>query len=485
MLTLNEKRFATLYLHTLQNCEDGTISSNVWSEYLTPKRQSLGLTIRDSTKVTKLVDKYGTDDLHPIIQAYEKNGCKGSLLDYDLSLTIGAESESDTINQELLDKIHEYENYAKQLLEDTKKIEKKTQQLSKEVYDVLYPAVNTAANTLRKTNPNAFMIAGGVLALAALGNWLFEKHQKNQLLEQYQRKMRQLQEQKCQEAKLKMPTIIKRRKDIRSIFIEKIDNYIQKDFETCISDEKELKSKYMMFKRFFSMKMRLEYLAAKLAYIEDEYNAWIEGRTTACNCFPLFAQVVDNEILKWFQTKLDRNLLSNIVNDDTKELALPYVLLISEPYLMRRHLGFYPSEENIEPIDVYFQAESYANPIFNLSQISSFETTNNMFVNIIKESDYYKEIKNINLEKEFVSDDLSSWDIIIAFILYFVMIFLSAFTLFVIPVLILIWGRKTLAKIFPVYHKDDWHCHEVLRPKVESNKELLEKLYASNTFNKI
>ena len=45
MLTLNEKRFATLYLHTLQNSEDGTISSNVWSEYLTPKRQSLGLTI--------------------------------------------------------------------------------------------------------------------------------------------------------------------------------------------------------------------------------------------------------------------------------------------------------------------------------------------------------------------------------------------------------------------------------------------------------
>ena len=106
MLTLNEKRFATLYLHTLQNSEDGTISSNVWSEYLTPKRQSLGLTIRDSTKVTNLVDKYGTDDLHPIIQAYEENGCKGSLLDYDLSLTIGAESESDTINQELLDKIH-------------------------------------------------------------------------------------------------------------------------------------------------------------------------------------------------------------------------------------------------------------------------------------------------------------------------------------------------------------------------------------------
>ena len=185
MLTLNEKRFATLYLHTLQNSEDGTISSNVWSEYLTPKRQSLGLTIRDSTKVTKLVDKYGTDDLHPIIQAYEENGCKGSLFDYDLSLTIGAESESDTINQELLDKIHEYENYAKQLLEDTKKIEKKTQQLSKEVYDVLNPVANAAANTLRKTNPNAFMIAGGVLALAALGNWLYEKHQKNQLLEQY------------------------------------------------------------------------------------------------------------------------------------------------------------------------------------------------------------------------------------------------------------------------------------------------------------
>ena len=187
-----------------------------------------------------------------------KSDQTGSLLDYDLSLTIGAEAESDTINQELLDKIHEYENYAKQLLEDTKKIEKKTQQLSKEVYDVLNPVANAAANTLRKTNPNAFMIAGGVLALAALGNWLYEKHQKNQLLEQYQRKMRLLQEEKRKEAQLKIPTIIKRRKDIRAIFIEKIDNYIQKDFKTCISDEKELQSKYVMFKRFFSMKMRLE-----------------------------------------------------------------------------------------------------------------------------------------------------------------------------------------------------------------------------------
>lgn len=485
MLSYNEKRFASIYLQALQNSEDGNISCKVWSDYLSPKRESLGLTLRDSTKVTNLVDKYGTDNLHPIIQAYEENGCKGSLFDYDLSLTIGAESESDAVNKELLDKINEYENYAQQLLEDTKKLDKKTQQLSKEVYDVLYPAVNTAANTLRKTNPNAFMIAGGVLALAALGNWLFEKHQKNQLLEQYQRKMRQLQEQKCQEAKLKMPTIIKRRKDIRSVFIEKIDNYIQKDFETCISDEKELKSKYMMFKRFFSMKMRLEYLDAKLAYIQEEYEAWIEGRTSACNCFPLLAQVVDNEILKWFQTKLDRNILSNIVNDDTKELALPYVLLISEPYLLRRHIGFHLTIHNTMPIDEYFNIENYTRPIFNLSQISSLETTNNMFVNIIKESDYYKEIGNINLEKEFVSDDLSSWDIIIAFVLYFVMIFLSVFTLFVLPVLILIWGRKTLAKIFPVYHKEDWHSHEVLRPKVESNKELLEKLYASNTFNKI
>lgn len=482
MLTLNEKRFATLYLHTLQNSEDGTISSNVWSEYLTPKRQSLGLTIRDSTKVTNLVDKYGTDDLHPIIQAYEENGCKGSLLDYDLSLTIGAESESDTINQELLDKIHEYENYAKQLLEDTKKIEKKTQQLSKEVYDVLNPVANAAANTLRKTNPNAFMIAGGVLALAALGNWLYEKHQKNQLLEQYQRKMRLLQEEKRKEAKLKIPTIIKRRKDIRAIFIEKIDNYIQKDFETCISDEKELQSKYVMFKRFFSMKMRLEYLDAKLKYIEDEYNAWIEGRITACNCFPLLAQVVDNEILKWFQTKLDRNILSNIVNGDTKELALPYVLLISEPYLLRRHLGFYRWKGNTEAIDKYFQVENYAKPIFNISQISSLQTTNNMFVNIIIQSNYYKEMKYLYSVPDRVTEKgIGFWDIVIAIILYSVMIFVTRCSLFILPILILCFWRKKLAKIFPLYYRDKWYFEEIERLE----KKSLRKLYSSNIYNTV
>ena len=483
MLSLNEKRFASIYLQALQNSEDGNISCKVWSDYLSPKRESLGLTLRDSTKVTNLVDKYGTDNLHPIIQAYEENGCEGSLFDYDLSLTIGAESESDAVNQELLDKIHEYENYAQQLLEDTKKIEKKTQQLSKEVYDVLYPAVNTAANTLRKTNPNAFMIAGGVLALAALGNWLFEKHQKNQLLEQYQRKMRQLQEQKCQEAKLKMPTIIKHRKDIRSIFIEKIDNYIQKDFETCISDEKELKSKYMMFKRFFSMKMRLEYLDAKLAYIEDEYNAWIEGRTSACNCFPLLAQVVDNEILKWFQTKLDRNLLSNIVNGDTKELALPYILLISEPYLLRRHLGFYPWKAKQYAIDDFFDVENYNRPILDLSKYHfKNNDSKNLFINIINGNPYFKEIDNIYFTPYTIEEKgVSFWDIIIAIVLYFIMLFVTSFTLFILPILILCFWRKKLSKIFPVYYQDKWYDEKVNKLR----RKLLNKLYSSKDFNTI
>lgn len=482
MLSLNEKRFASIYLQALQNSEDGNISCDIWTDYLSPKRESLGLTLRDSTKVTNLVDKYGTDNLHPIIQAYEENGCEGSLFDYDLSLTIGAESESDAVNQELLDKIHEYENYAQQLLEDTKKLDKKTQQLSKEVYDVLYPAVNTAANTLRKTNPNAFMIAGGVLALAALGNWLFEKHQKNQLLEQYQRKMRQLQEQKCQEAKLKMPTIIKRRKDIRSIFIEKIDNYIQKDFETCISDEKELKSKYMMFKRFFSMKMRLEYLDAKLEYIEDEYNAWIEGRTSACNCFPLLAQVVDNEILKWFQTKLDRNLLSNIVNGDTKELALPYVLLISEPYLLRRHIGFHSTIHNTRPIDEYFNIENYARPLLDLSKIEKIKISENLFIDIIKKNDYFKEIDHLNHVCDNVKEKgVCFWDILIAFILYIVMLVLTSYTFFIVPILILCFWRKKLSKIFPIYHRENWYFSEINRLQ----KKSIQKLYSTSTYNTI
>lgn len=482
MLSLNEKRFASIYLQALQNSEDGSISCDIWTDYLSPKRESLGLTLRDSTKVTNLVDKYGTDNLHPIVQVYEENGCKGSLFDYDVKLTIKKNSDGDAGYQELIDNIHEYEVYAQQLLDDTKQFEKKTQQLSKEVYDIINPVAKTVSNTLRKSNPNAFMIAGGILALAAIGNWLYEKHQKNKLLENYQRKMRQLQEQKSQEAQLKLPELKKRRQSIRKIFIDKVDKNLQKDFDTCISDKKELSTKYYFFKRTFSTKMNLEYLDSKLAYIQDEYEAWIDGQTSACNPFPIMAEVVDREILNWFQTKLDRKVISDISDGQTKELTLPYVLLISEPYLLRRHIGFYSTIHNTRPIDEYFNIENYARPLLDLSKIEKIKISENLFIDIIKKNDYFKEIDHLDHVCDNVKEKgVCFWDILIAFILYIVMLVLTSYTFFIVPILILCFWRKKLSKIFPIYYREKWYYEEIDRLQ----KDSLQALYSTSTYNTI
>ena len=482
MLKHNEIQFAGTYLNVLRDAEDGYISSDIWQGFLIPEREKLGLTIGQSVKVTRLVDKYGTDNIHPIIQAYEANECQGSLFENDLKLTFGGSSNKEDINQEMLDKIQEYENYAQKLLDDTKAIEKKTQQLSKEVYDLIHPAANAAANVMRKTHPNMLLVAGGILALASIGNWLYEKEQKDQRMKEYQRKMRLLQEEKRKEAEQRLPTIIKSRTSIRSKLIDKYEELIQKDFDKSISNETELNKSYRMFKHAFSMKMRVEYLDAKLEYIENELRAWESGKTSACNSFPLLAQVVDKEINKWFNTRLTRKKLADIVKGKTDSLILPYVLLISEPYLLRRHVGICRGYGSEEPIDGYFDEEGYGKPIFSLEDLSSLKVNDNMFVNIIKKSDYITEIDSFDsIEGSITKEGVSLSDMVIAFGLFTMTGLLCELTYFIVPILVLCFFKKTVSKIFPVYYQDKKYSKAL----ADLMEKPLDNLYNKTVYNTI
>ena len=73
------------------------------------------------------------------------------------------------------------------------------------------------------------------------------------------------------------------------------------------------------------------------------------------------------------------------------------------------------------------------------------------------------------------------WDIVIAIILYFVMLFATAYSIFILPILILCFWRKKLAKIFPLYYRDKWYFEEIERLE----KKSLRKLYSSNIYNTV
>ena len=65
--------------------------------------------------------------------------------------------------------------------------------------------------------------------------------------------------------------------------------------------------------------------------------------------------------------------------------------------------------------------------------------------------------------------------------LYFVMLYATAFSFFILPILILCFWRKKLAKFFPLYHRDKWYFEEIERLE----KKSLGKLYSSNIYNTI
>lgn len=356
-MTETEKKYAEAYKRMKNEGPDGELSSQQWKD-LGKYREELGLSIGAGTRVTRHIDECDFIHIHPMHQ----------LGDVQLS---NFTFEADDPYKKLMEEVELYEVYINDIMTQTQSLLDKTDELASKINGYAEFGAEYATKSYKKGDTRAAALVGGATLLVGLATIWYQHNKKAEIDAKMQQQMAKLQEQKKQMANLKLPNIYQQHEKFMEMAVKTMSRGLDREFNKTVQVGEQADMSVKMFKRTFLIKVKLMYFNAIFDYIEDEMKAWQNGLQSSDNLRPLVAESIDNEVLSWFESgKLSRKELSGIVNNSVNAaISLPYYFMLSEPYIMRRHVGVALSEDTGLEYDMVFDWEHYETPI--IKQLST------------------------------------------------------------------------------------------------------------------
>ena len=149
--------------------------------------------------------------------------------------------------------------------------------------------------------------------------------------------------------------------------------------------------------------IKSQYLDKTLEYIEGEMQAWLRGLQSSEDLFPLVAETVDDVIYSWYDDNIiSRTEISDILNGAQKA-KLASLFILSEPYLLRRHIGVKITNNAGFECDTLFASDHYDEPIIRSAYNSisylyhdnnDYKIVKNKWTKYVTNSEYVTMCKN-------------------------------------------------------------------------------------------
>lgn len=382
-MTTNEKKYAEAYKKQKEK-SGGTLSSKEWAK-MSALRQELGLSFGQGDRITKMVDSFGVPTLHPM-------RVKGDIMLSNIK------TEAGDPYAKLIEEIDNYSIYAEEIVAQTTSLLQKTDDLINEVGNYAKVAADMAIDNYKKGNKREAKVLGGAVAIVGIATWLYSKYKEAELNEKQERQLAELLTKKKELATLKLASVQQQCKRFRMGVLIKVVKLFVPELQKTIDCDEDARIRIKMFKLLFLTMVKSQYLVNTLEYVEAEMTAWLNGQQSSGMLKPLLAEAVDETIYSWFDDGvLSRNEIAGILKG-AKNAHLASVFMLSEPYILRRHIGIKLTNSAGYEHDSIFASDHYGEPLIlsvydSISKLYkdgiSHQTNKTPWTRLVTESCYY------------------------------------------------------------------------------------------------
>lgn len=360
--------------------------------------------------------------------------------------------------RKMMEELDSFENEVSVLLEDMAQVDKSIADFRLKCDEIANNINNLGrvADIISKDNASQVKGAVAVVAAATKLYGIFSSKQKEKKArKEFYAKQDAILQKKQEMASEKLPAITSQLEKFKANISVKFEALYSREWDKVLDlSDSLMMPTVSLFKRNFSLVIKMRYLVRVMQYCIDEMQAWSQGKQDSGLASPSILKLIENEFALW-PNKLGYKkgdwdaLMVDALNQEEGKISVPVVMVISDPCLMRHFIGV-----NIEDTD------NCPNALILLED-KDFTCPNP----IAAKNSYLVHCKNIlangyNPPKEVMGASLLDYLIILSVPLAF----------FLVLVLIFLIERSTVWKIFFILPTFCWlgYVIEVLETEYDN-----------------
>lgn len=349
--------------------------------------------------------------------------------------SIQSNNEPEAVRK-MMEELDSFENEVSVLLDDMAQVDKSIADFRLKCDEIANNINNLGSLADIISKDNASQVKGAVAIVAAatkLYGMFSSKQKENKARKEFYAKQDAILQKKQKIASEKLPAITSHLEKFKANISVKFEALYTKDWDKVLDiSDSLIMPTISLFKRNFSLVIKMRYLVRVMQYCIEEMQAWSQGKQDSGLASPSILKLIENEFALW-PNKLGYKkgdwdaLMIDALNQEEGKMPVPVLMVISDPCLMRHFIGVSIGDSDNCPnalISLYDEDFTCPNPI-------------------AEENSYLVHCKNIlsndyNPPKEVNGASLLDYLIILSVPLAF----------FLVLVLIFLIERSTVWKIF-------------------------------------
>ena len=261
--------------------------------------------------------------------------------------SIQSSAEPEAIRK-MMEEMDSFENEVSVLLDDMAQVDKSIADFRLKCDEIANNINNLGSLANIISNNNANQVKGAVAVVAAatkLYGIFSSKQRENQARKEFNAKQDAILQKKQEIASEKLPAITSQLEKFKTTIAVRVESLYSKDWDKKldISDDLLMPS-VALFKRSFSMVIKMRYLVKITQYCIEEMQAWTQGKQDSGLASPSIQKLIENEFTLWpnklgYKKGAWNSLMIDALNQEGGNMPVPVVMVISDPCLMRNFIG--------------------------------------------------------------------------------------------------------------------------------------------------
>lgn len=248
----------------------------------------------------------------------------------------------------MIEELNSFENEVSLLLDDMAQVDKSIADFRLKCDEIANSINNLGsfANIIAKDNASQVKGAVALVAAATKLYGIFSSKQKeNRARKEFYAKQDAILQKKQEIASEKLPAITSQLEKFKVNIAVKIEELYSKDWDKVLDiSDSLMKPTVTLFKRNFSLAIKMRYLVNVMQYCIDEMHAWSQGKHGSGLSAPSIQKLIEKEFALWpnrlgYKKGAWNALMIDALNQEKGKIPVPVVMVISDPCLMRHFIG--------------------------------------------------------------------------------------------------------------------------------------------------
>lgn len=248
----------------------------------------------------------------------------------------------------MIEELNSFENEVSLLLDDMAQVDKSIADFRLKCDEIANSINNLGsfANIIAKNNASQVKGAVALVAAATKLYGIFSSKQKeNRARKEFYAKQDAILQKKQEIASEKLPAITSQLEKFKVNIAKKIEELYSKDWDKVLDiSDSLMKPTVTLFKRNFSLAIKMRYLVKVMQYCIDEMHAWSQGKHGSGMSAPSIQKLIEKEFALWpnrlgYKKGAWNALMIDALNQEKGKIPVPVVMVISDPCLMRHFIG--------------------------------------------------------------------------------------------------------------------------------------------------